>query len=85
MLRGLFIDHPESVDETYGEHFLVALSFGATMIAAGAACVVHALVPGLFVRTGSETIERLHGRMVTNRRRKRASGAVASDALEWVI
>lgn len=85
MLRELFIDHPKSVDETYGEHLLVALSFGTTMIVAGLACVVHALVPGLFIRTGSETIARLHDRMVTNRRRKRTAGVVATDALEWVI
>jgi hypothetical protein len=85
MLRELFIEHPESVGESYGEHFLVALSFGATMMAAGLACVIHALVPGLFVRTGSETIARLHDRMVSNRRRKRAEGVVAADALEWVI
>lgn len=85
MLRQLFIDHPESVGESYGEHLLVALSFGTTMVAAGLACIVHALVPGLFVRTGSAAVSRLHDRMVTSRRRKQTSGAVARDALEWVI
>lgn len=85
MLRELFIDHPESVGESYGEHLLVALSFGTTMVAAGLACIVHALVPGLFVKTGSATISNLYERMVASRRRKQSAGAVAPDALEWVI
>ena len=39
------------------------------MIVAGIACLVHAVVPGFFAKTGSAAIERLHGRMVLNRRR----------------
>lgn len=61
--------HPRSVNESYGEHLFVAGSFGVTMVGAGLACLVHAIVPGLFVRTGSLAIERLHVRMVTNRRK----------------
>lgn len=85
MLRALFVDHPESVGESYGEHFMVALGFGATMVVAGLACIVHALVPGLFVKTGSAAVTQLYDRMVAHRRRVRASGVTSADALEWVI
>jgi hypothetical protein len=85
MLRQMFVDHPESVGESYGEHFLVALGFAATMLATGLALVVHAIVPGLFVRTGSAAITGLHDRMIRHRQRARAGGITAPDALEWVI
>lgn len=85
MLRAMFVDHPESVGESYGEHFFVALGFGLTMVTAGLALFVHALVPGLFVKTGSLAITGLHDRMIAHRRRVRAGGVTSTDALEWVI
>ena len=48
MLVKLFTDHPNSVDESYFEHLLVASSFGVTMIFYGILCFVHALLPFLF-------------------------------------
>lgn len=65
----LLTDHPASVGETYFEHMGQATSFGTTMILAGIACLIHGLIPGWFVSTGSNAIRRLHDRMVTNRRR----------------
>lgn len=47
----------------------MATRFGVAMIVGGLACLIHALVPGLCVRTGSRTITRLHDAMVANRRR----------------
>lgn len=63
MLDRLFLDHPRSVGEHYGEHALVAGRFGIAMVAGGLACLVHAIVPALFTRTGSNTIRRLHATM----------------------
>jgi uncharacterized protein DUF6356 len=63
----LFVDHPRSVGESYLEHQRHAFGFGISLVAAGLACLVHAVVPGLFVRTGSQAITRLHDRMVVNR------------------
>ena len=68
MLRSLFLAHPESVGETYLEHQGVALSFAGELLAAGLACGVHAVVPGLFTRTASRSIERLHARLIVARR-----------------
>jgi hypothetical protein len=42
------------------------------MIGAGLACLLHAFLPFLFVRTGSEAIARLHQRMVVSRTRHAA-------------
>jgi len=58
-----FTDHPHSVGETFGEHFMFASSFGARMVAGGLACFVHGFFPFLFVRTGSKTVLALHARM----------------------
>lgn len=69
-LRALFTDHPASVGETYLQHLLQALGFALRMLAGGLACLVHAFLPFLFVRTGSQTITGLHERMVVNRDRR---------------
>jgi hypothetical protein len=51
------------------------------MMLSGAACLVHAVFPFLFSRTGSECIRQLHDRMVLNRNTHAAragrAGAVA--------
>jgi Family of unknown function (DUF6356) len=75
MSNNPFIDHPASVGETYGEHLAAASGFGFSMILGGLACLVHGLLPFLFLRTGSSTIARLHERMVVNRRRAPVSPA----------
>ena len=64
-----FTEHPASVGESYTEHMAQAGCFGIRMIAAGIACLVHALLPFLFVRTGSAAIAELNDRMVVSRRR----------------
>ncbi len=69
MFDRLFIDHPADVDETYFEHLRTASWFAGTMAVAALACFIHALIPGLFVTTGSGAIARLHERMIVNRRR----------------
>jgi len=82
MLDRLFLAHPRSVNEGYLEHQGRALRFSASLVGAGLACFVHALVPGLFERTGSRMIERLHAEMVTHRKHQDSAvpGAVAPRA-----
>jgi hypothetical protein len=63
-----FTEHPASVGETYSEHMARAACFGVRMIGAGIACLVHALLPFLFERTGSAAIAELNDRMIANRR-----------------
>jgi hypothetical protein len=65
-----FTRHPASVGESYGQHFASAGGFGLKLLGAGLACLVHAVLPFLFVRTGSAAVTRLHDAMVANRMRK---------------
>jgi hypothetical protein len=63
----LFTEHPASVGESYGEHMGQALGFGSRMVLAGLACLIHGVLPFLFVRTGSRTIAELNDRMISRR------------------
>lgn len=71
----LFTRHPATVGESYGEHFVAATGFGLRMLLGAAACLVHAVLPFLFVKTGSDIIRTLNDRMVVNRRRKPLPGS----------
>ena len=84
MFNKLFRDHPVEVGETYAEHFAAAGGFGLKMIAGGAACVVHAIVPGLFVTTGSGTVKQLYDQMVAKRAAKRDAN-IEMRSIEYVI
>jgi hypothetical protein len=64
-----FTEHPASVGESYGEHFVTAMGFSLSLFRAALVCAVHALLPFLFVKTGSDCIRDLHARMVTHRTR----------------
>ena len=79
-LQRLFTEHPGSVDETYGEHMVRASCFGGRMVVAGLACMVHALLPFIFVHNGSEAIDELHARMQATRRRAATSKPPVSPA-----
>ncbi|WP_332771401.1 DUF6356 family protein [Phenylobacterium sp.] len=63
-----FNRHPSAVGETYVEHLGHAGGFGAEMVAAGLACLIHAVFPFWFERTASLCIQRLHAQMVARRR-----------------
>jgi len=73
-IKKKFTDHPRSVDETYLEHMGQAGYFFIQLFIASLVCLVHAILPFAFEKTGSRIITRLYGRMVTNRNRKAASG-----------
>lgn len=80
--RKLFIDHPDTVEETYFEHMGVAMYFSGAMLFTGFACFVHAFIPGAFEKTGSRMVTHLYDRMVANRMRKTAEEPVTLDAAE---
>lgn len=75
----LFAEHPRSLGIGYWAHMRGAVAIGASLLAAGLACIVHAVVPGLFTHRAGETVDRLHGHM-----RRRASGS-ASHWLDYEI
>lgn len=75
-----FNEHPATVGETYGQHFLMAMGFSLAMLRAAFCCALHAVFPFLCEKTGSRCIEGLYERMVTNR--SRLAERQASDAVE---
>ena len=65
--------------ESYVAHMGVALSFAVALLAAGLACLVHALLPFLFTSTARRTITTLHG-IVTHRDRPAEAHALQEPA-----
>lgn len=67
-MKRFFTEHPASVGETYGEHFVFAVTLGSRMMAGGLACIVHGVLPELCKTTGSRTIRTLALRLVPGNR-----------------
>ena len=77
----LFTDHPRSLGMSCAHHGAGAVQIGAEMIAAGAACLVHAIVPGWFTQTAGKTVARLHEHMIS----RRAGAANPNDWPDYEI
>jgi hypothetical protein len=76
-----FTKHPASVGESYFEHMGSAFGFGLRMLGAGLACMIHGILPFLFVKTGSTTVAALHSRMIVHRKAfPRADANAVSDS-----
>jgi len=80
-LTRAFTAHPATVGETYRQHLRMASGFALRMFLGACACLVHAVFPFLFERTGSRCISELHERMVTARTRHRRPAADSTAAL----
>jgi hypothetical protein len=76
VLKRLFVEHPRSLGMSWAQHGAGALVIGASLVGAGAACLVHALVPGWFTQTAGKTVERMHGHMLQRK-------ANASNPENW--
>ncbi len=72
-----FTEHPASVGETYWQHLRSAAGFAGGMLIGAPACLIHTLLPFVFVRTGSSIIEDLHRRMVLQRHRQQSAPATS--------
>jgi hypothetical protein len=81
MLNRLFQQHPASVGETYGEHFVTASSFARWLFVAALACLVHAVLPCLFEKTASRIIDRLYQRMIVSRHKNLQKAAESAPSL----
>lgn len=62
MIAKMFLTHPRSVDETYGEHALFAGRFAGRLALATLAAAVHAILPFLFEKTASRIVADLYDR-----------------------
>src|ERR1700733_12804576 len=68
VLTDLFVDHPRSLGESYWEHQAHATRFGATLVVARVAFLVHGIVPALYPRTASRAVASLYEQMIGMRR-----------------
>ena len=59
--------HLSECDESYFEHLRAALRITLTLGTAAAACAAHAFVPGLFTRSASMRVERVHNSIIERR------------------
>lgn len=56
-IKGIFLDHPKEVGETYLEHMMAAIGWGISIWLISIAIFIHALIPALFKRTASTKLE----------------------------
>lgn len=82
MIDRIFLSHPRSIGESYGEHAAIAARFGATMMLGGAACILHALIPAMFPRTASDRVKKLYAQMVARQPNLRRP---AHEEPEWQL
>ena len=62
MITRVFLEHPRSVDESYGEHLVFAGKFSLKLFAAGFCALIHALIPCAFEKTASRMIADMYSK-----------------------
>ncbi len=82
-LTKAFTDHPASVNETFGEHFVFAERFGLKLIGAGLAACLHGILPFAFKTTASRTVQEMARR--TSARTDDSRQAPTDKALDWSV
>jgi hypothetical protein len=75
-MKNLLTEPSATVGERFFEHLFAAAHFSASLLLAGIVCLVHALLPFLFVKTGCQFVSQLYQRMTAQRDRRYA---VTSD------
>ena len=60
----LFLEHPRSLGMSWAGHGVGAVAIGFTLVAAGVACLVHAIVPGWFTQTAGKTVTGMYEHMM---------------------
>jgi len=63
MAERLFLEHPRSLGMSWAGHGVGAVAIGARLVGAGLACLVHAIVPGVFTQTAGKTITNMYDHM----------------------
>jgi hypothetical protein len=55
----MFTNHPNSVGESYIQHFYTALKYSVLFVMLAVTALIHALLPFLFIDTASKKICKL--------------------------
>jgi hypothetical protein len=74
MVERLFLEHPRALGMSWAGHGVGAVAIGARLVGAGCACLVHAIVPGVFTQTAGKTVTNMYDHM-----QKRRAGAPNPD------
>ena len=77
----LFVKHPRSLGMSWWSHGVGAVRIAGQLIAAGAACLIHAIVPGWFTETAGRTVVRLYDTI----QRRKAGAANPNDWPDYEI
>ena len=59
-MKNIFTDHPESVGESYSQHFLFAFNVGLRLILWGIVALIHGIFPFTFKTYVSSRIKDLY-------------------------
>ncbi|MDG1652639.1 MAG: DUF6356 family protein [Flavobacteriaceae bacterium] len=59
-MKNIFTDHPNSVGETYFQHFAFAFGIGFKLIVWGFVAMIHALLPFTFKTYVSKHIHKMY-------------------------
>lgn len=76
----LFREHPRALGMGWASHGIGAMRIGFRLIGAGAACLVHALVPGWHTETAGRTVQSLSEEMA-----RRKAGSQRDDWPDYEI
>jgi hypothetical protein len=76
--------HLAAASETYWEHLRFARTIGLLSLAAGIACLIHALIPALCTTTASRTIGRIN-QLLAERGRIDEVQSATSDTTAFVL
>ena len=60
MYKKLFINHPQSINETYFEYAQFALRCSSLLFLAAFAALIHVIIPAFFEKTASSIIASLY-------------------------
>lgn len=62
-MRNIFNHHPNSVGETYFQHFRKAFAFGIRLILIAFRAFIHAILPFCFEHSVSKSIRKLNDKL----------------------
>jgi hypothetical protein len=71
----IFSEHPSSLGMSWAEHAIGAVIIAVRLIAAGIACLIHAIVPVWFAQTAGRTVTEMYQEMT-----RRKAGAANPNA-----
>jgi hypothetical protein len=67
LARRLFLEHPRSLGMSWAGHGVGAVAIGFRLVGAGLACLIHAIIPGVFTQTAGKTVTHMHDHMTRRR------------------